>query len=77
MQPVHLSVVGQLETDPPLLYAFMQPYRCAILSSSRKDEKSIILDIGRDWRKRRGIVKDVHDGFSTWHHQPAGALTSR
>lgn len=77
MQLVHLSVVGQLEADPPLLYAFMQPYLCALLCSSLKDEKRIIVDIGRDWRDRRGIVKEERNGFSTWRHQPAGGLSAR
>ena len=48
------------------LSIYLQPYRCAFLASSRKDEKSVILDIGIDWRERRGIIKEVHEGRSTW-----------
>ena len=48
----------------PALNAYLQPYKCALLASNRKGEKSVILDIGIDWRKRRGIIKEVRDGFS-------------
>ena len=57
----------------PALSAYLQQYGCALLSSHRKQEKSVILDIGADWRERRGIRKEVRDGFSTWHHPPEAA----
>ena len=57
----------------PALNTYLQQYECALLSSYRKHEKSVILDIGVDWRERRGITKEVRDGFSTWHHPPEAA----
>lgn len=48
------------------LNVYVQPYKCAFLASSRKGEKSVVLDIGIDWRERRGIIKEVHEGISTW-----------
>lgn len=49
------------------LRAYLQPYKCAFLASNRPDEKSVILDIGIDWREKRGITKEVNEGRSVWH----------
>lgn len=64
---------NRMNGPSPALSAYLQQYGCALLSSHRKQEKSVILDIGADWRKRRGIRKEVRDGFSTWHHPPEAA----
>ena len=52
----------------PAIFSYLQPFRCALLSSNRKGEKNVIQDIGIDWRERRGIIKEVREGVSIWHH---------
>ena len=49
------------------LKAYLHSYRCALLASNRPDEKSVILDIGIDWKESRGIIKEVNEARSIWH----------
>jgi len=48
----------------PALRKFMKPYRCVILWGPGGER--VIDDIGREWRKARGINKIVKDGKSVW-----------
>ena len=55
----------------PLLEAYVRPFKNLILG---KNPDFYIEDIGRAWRERRGIVKHLVDGQSSWEEMQSDPI---